>query len=429
MKEPTNMKSYYEATADKLPRFDALQGSHDADVCIIGGGTTGVSAAWNLAKAGMKVILLEANRLFWAASGRNAGYMIPSMDHSPEDMEARVGKPIAREFWALSEQTVEYMKSIITGNNIDCGLQDGILFAATTARQGKAVSEGAKRWQDQYKLDYLEILDGDELAQQLGTDIYYCGVLNHSTPTLHPLLYSQGLARSALSEGVEVFENTHAMGFEDRGKHVVIRTGTGAEINAGKLLLATNAYLGKLEPKLAGRFLPAYSAMAATEVLAPEQLSDVMKVNYGVLEVGLGRFYRLTHDKRLIIGGGNLFTSRNCDKSRRVHKTMLGDIFPQLKDVHLEYSWGGWFGFTSAGDAPDIGKLSANVHYAQAIPVTWASIHGQLLSEELERGSRSYQLLADMDIKGLPFGNLVRLPYQVLNEIIGFAKAMIHRSG
>ena len=105
---------------------------------------------------------------------------------------------------------------------------------------------------------------------------------------------------------------------------------------------------------------------------------------------------------------------------------MLGDIFPLLKDVNLEYSWGGWFGFTSAGDAPDIGKLSNNVHYAQAIPVTWATIHGRLFTEELEGGSRSYQLLADMDITGLPFGNLVRLPYQVLNEFIGSAKAMIH---
>lgn len=429
MKEPTNMNSYYEATAIELPRFGALQGTHDADICIIGGGTTGVSAAWNLAKAGLKVILLETNRLFWAASGRNAGYMIPSMDHSPEDMEARVGKSIAREFWALSEQTVEYTKSLITVNNIDCGLQDGILFAATTARQGKAISDGAKRWQDQYKLNYMEILDADELAQQLGTDIYYCGVLNHSTPTLHPLLYAQGLARLAISEGVEVFENTHATGFEDRGKHVVIRTEGGGEITAGKLLLATNAYLGKLEPKLAGRFLPAYSAMAATEVLTPGQISQVMKLNCGVLEVGLGRFYRLTHDKRLIIGGGNLFTSRDCTKSSIVHKKMLGDIFPQLKDVNLEYSWGGWFGFTSAGDAPDIGKLSANVHYAQAIPVTWASFHGQLLSEELDGGSPSYQLLADMDIKGLLFGNLVRLPYQVLNEFIGSAKAMVHRNG
>ena len=429
MKEPTNMNSYYKATAIELPQFDALQGTHDADICIIGGGTTGVSAAWNLAEAGMKVILLETNRLFWAASGRNAGYMIPSMDHSPEDMEARVGKPIAREFWALSEQTVEYMKSVIAGNDIDCGLQDGILFAATTARQGKAIREGAKRWQDQYKLNYMEILDGDELAQQLGTDIYYCGVLNHSTPTLHPLLYSQGLARLAISEGAEVFENTHATGFEDRGKNVVIRTEAGGEVTAGKLLLATNAYLGKLAPELAGRFLPAYSAMAATEVLTPEQISQVMKLNCGVLEVGLGRFYRLTPDKRLIIGGGNLFTSRDCDKSGIVHKKMLGDIFPQLKDVNLEFSWGGWFGFTSAGDAPDIGKLSANVHYAQAIPVTWASFHGHLLSEELERGSRSYRLLADMDIKGLPFGNLVRLPYQVLNEFIGSAKAMVHGSG
>ena len=218
MKEPTNMNSYYKATAIELPQFDALQGTHDADICIIGGGTTGVSAAWNLAEAGMKVILLETNRLFWAASGRNAGYMIPSMDHSPEDMEARVGKPIAREFWALSEQTVEYMKSVIAGNDIDCGLQDGILFASTTARHGKAIREGAKRWQDQYKLNYMEILDGDELAQQLGTDIYYCGVLNHSTPTLHPLLYSQGLARLAISEGAEVFENTHATGSKIGGK-------------------------------------------------------------------------------------------------------------------------------------------------------------------------------------------------------------------
>jgi gamma-glutamylputrescine oxidase len=426
MKEPTNMRSYYEATADKVPQFDALQGSYDADVCIIGGGITGISAAWHLAKSGKKVILLEANRLSWAASGRNAGFMIPSMDHSPEDMEARVGKSIAREFWALSEHTVEYMKSIITENNIECHLKDGILFTAKTAQQGKAISEGAKRWQDQYELDYMEIIDGGELAQQLGTDIYNCGVLYRSTPTLHPLIYTLGIARLAVSEGVKVFENTRALGYEDKGKRVVIRTDSGGEVNAGKLLLATNAYLGKLEPKLAGRFLPTYSAMAATEVLTPEQLNRVMNLDCGVLEVGLGRFYRLTHDKRLTIGGGNIFTNRNCDKSKIIHKKMLEDIFPQLKDVNLEYSWGGWLGFTSAGDAPDIGRLSANVHYAQAIPVTWATIHGQLLADELEGGSRSYQLLADMDIRGLPFGNLIRRPYQVLNEIIGSAKAMIH---
>ena len=424
MKEPVNMKSYYEATAADLPQFDQLQGSHDADICITGGGITGLSAAWNLALSGMKVILLEANRLSWAASGRNAGYMIPSMDHSPEDMEARVGKSIAREFWALSEQSVEYLKSIIAENDIDCNLKDGILFAAKAGQDGKRIREGANRWRDRYKLDYMEVFEGDDLAQQLGTDIYKCGVLNRSTPTLHPLLYTQGIAGLAISVGVEVFENTRTVGYEDKGDRVVIRTDSGAEINAGRLLLATNAYLGKLAPKLAGRFLPAYSAMAATEVLSPDQASQVMRTDCGVLEVGLGRFYRLTHDMRLIIGGGNIFTSRNCDKSRMVHKTMLVDIFPQLKDVDLEYSWGGWFGFTSAGDAPDIGKLSNNVHYAQAIPVTWATIHGRLLAEELGGGSRSYRLLADLDITGLPCGNLLRLPYQVLNDVIGAVKGL-----
>ena len=427
MKEPTNMHSYYEATAGELPQFGSLQGTHDADLCIVGGGITGLSAAWHLAKTGLKVILLEAERLCLAASGRNAGYMIPSMDHSPEDMEERVGKPIVREFWELSEHAIGYIKDIVNENNIDCALKDGILFAATSSQEQKQLTEGAKRWQEQYKTEHLAILNSDEIAQRLGTDIYYGGVLHRMTPTLHPLLYTQGIARLAISQGIEVFENTRAVAYEDQGERVVIATGDGGKINAEKLLLATNAYLGKLEPKLASRFLPVYSAMAATEVLTPDLMSRTMRLDCGVLEVGLGRFFRSTGDNRLIIGGGR-FTHRNCDKSKIVHRKMLRDIFPHLKDVNLEYSWGGWFGFTSAGDAPDIGKLSNNVHYAQAIPVTWATLHGQLFAEEIASQSRSYRLLADLDIKGLPFGNVLRLPLQMLSETIGLLNSMVHRT-
>ena len=424
MKEPTKMNSYYAATATELPLSGALEGNHSADVCIVGGGITGLSAAWHLAKSGMKVILLESNRLSWAASGRNGGFMVPSMDHSPEDLEGRVGASEAREFWALSEQTIDYMRDIIAKNDIECGLKQGVVFAANTPKHAQHLVEGARQWQDRYDADYLDTFDKDEIATHLGTHCYHGGVLNRRIPTLHPLRFTLGIARLAIAEGVEIHENTRVVGYEDRGGKVVVRTESGAIVTAGKLLLAVNAYLGNLESKLAGRFLPVYSAMAATEVLTAAQVESTMKLDCGVLESsGLGRYYRLSDDNRLVIGGGGTFTSRNCEKSKIICEKMLRDLFPQLTGVRMEYSWGGWFGFTSKGDAPDIGRLSDNIHYAQAIPVTWATLHGKLLTEELSGGSDSYQLLASMDVKGIPFGSVMRLPVQMLSESIGFIKA------
>jgi gamma-glutamylputrescine oxidase len=199
-------------------------------------------------------------------------------------------------------------------------------------------------------------------------------------------------------------------------------------VHSKSLLLATNAYLGDLQPDLAKRFVALYSNMIATAPLSEDLARQVLKHDVSVLETqAVMRYYRLSADNRLLFGGGGVMTGRDGRVVRPLLTRMLRDLFPQLRDVQVEHAWGGWFGMTLFGDTPDVGRLSQRVHYAQAIPVVWAVLHGKLLAEALTDDSRAYDILASIDIPPGPGGRRLSLAIHQAGNLIASVRGMFLR--
>lgn len=419
--EPRHDHGWYPASATSLPVLPRLEQDLECDVCIVGGGVTGVSAALYLAEAGLKVVVLEAQRIGWAASGRNGGFMTPYADLDPVPLEKALGVDHARHYWALANRALDNLHGTVQRLDIDCELKSGALTAANTMAHFSRMHTNFDCFRRRYNLQEASLLSAVEVRDYLGTDTYAGGLLYKRLPALHPLKLVRGLARAAMAAGAHLYENTSVRGYEDCADGVQVRTEGTATVRSKHLLLATNAYLGDLQPDLAKRFIALYSNMIATAPLPEKLAREVIKRDVAVLETQkVMRYYRLSADNRLLFGGGGVMTGRDARVVRPLLERMLGELFPQLRGVEVEHAWGGWFGMTLFGDTPDIGRLSARVHYAQAIPVVWAVLHGQLLAQALCGDSREYDVLASIEIPSGPGGRRLSLAiHQIGNWVAG----------
>jgi gamma-glutamylputrescine oxidase len=411
-----------------MPALPSLLQDLECDVCIVGGGVTGVSAALHLAEAGLRVVLLEAQKIGWAASGRNGGVMTPysELDYAP--LEKALSAEHARQYWQLADRALDTLHSTVQRLNIDCEIKTGSLTAANTPAQYERLRNNFDTLQRQNGLQDAHVLSATEVRDYLGTDIYAGGLFYKRLPALHPLKLVRGLARAALSAGAQLFENSAVASYEDNGAQVRVLTQAGHVVHSKSLLLATNAYLGDLQPDLAKRFVALYSNMIATAPLSEDLARQVLKHDVSVLETqAVMRYYRLSADNRLLFGGGGVMTGRDGRVVRPLLTRMLRDLFPQLRDVQVEHAWGGWFGMTLFGDTPDVGRLSQRVHYAQAIPVVWAVLHGKLLAEALTDDSRAYDILASIDIPPGPGGRRLSLAIHQAGNLIASVRGMFLR--
>ena len=188
-------KSWYAATANALPPFPQLKGEQQADVCIIGAGFTGLSAALHLAKSGYKVIVLDAHRVGWGASGRNGGQMGTGQRQDQDELEQQYGKQHARTLWDLSLDAVDLCKSLIAEHDIDCDLQPGIIHADHRKRFVAETQEYVTKLQRDYQYEQIRFLDQDEIQEQVGSPAYFGGSLDMGSAHIHPLTSNAFLKR------------------------------------------------------------------------------------------------------------------------------------------------------------------------------------------------------------------------------------------
>lgn len=418
------MQPYYAATAGDGPSFTTLERDAACDLCIVGGGITGLSAALHAAQSGLRVILLEAETIGWAASGRNAGYMTPYVDYDPRPIAAALGVERAQQYWQLAHEAVDYLPSLIARCGIDCDLKRGVLMAARNSTQLQKLSAGLEAFVKDYGMRNATILDRSTVRAVVGSNDYDGGLLHETLPILHPLKYVLGVARAARDAGATIHERTAVCGYEP-GEQVMVRTVSGRCIRAQHVLLAANAYLGKLAPPLSTRFVAMYSNMIATEPLSPALARSVLPRDVAVLESqnATSCLYRLSGDSRLIFGGGGIFTGRNGRYVRPLLRKLMLKLFPQLACVRVDHVWGGWFGMTMLSDTPDIGRLADNIYYAQAIPVVWATLHGRLLSEALLGRPQGYNILSDIDIPPGPGGHLLSRSIRLAGDLVAAVRA------
>lgn len=406
--------SWYAATATPSTRFPTLKGHVTADVCVVGAGYTGLSAALHLAEAGRDVVLIDAQRVGFGASGRNGGQLGSGQRVEQDALEKMVGADHAARLWQMGEDAKDLVKSLITRHQIECHLKPGVAWTASNASDLKHLYEYAAHLEGRYGYDQLQTLDHAALQGVCPSPDYLGGILDRGAAHLHPLNYALGLARAAAAAGVRIFETSPAHHIED-GTKTTVQTDAG-RVEADHVVLACNGYLGGLNRKVAARVMPINNFIAATEPLG-DGVKDVLPSDVAVADSRfVVNYFRLSHDGRLLFGGGESYGYRfPTDIAAKVRKPM-SVIFPHLRDVRIDYAWGGTLGITMKR-LPYVARVGRNILSASGYSghgVGTATHAGALMARAIQGDSDGFDTMAAIPTLPFPGGPAMRSPLLVL---------------
>jgi gamma-glutamylputrescine oxidase len=407
-------KSYYEASVVRPASLQPLAETLRADVCVVGGGYAGLSAALELAERGYNVVLLEAQRIGWGASGRNGGEAIVGFGAEGEMAIAKqLSKEATRTAWNLSVQALELMQARIKKYSIDCDYRPGYMNVATNARKAELL----QRWVAGVERDFdypVKWIGPEKIIDWIASERFYAGVYDHRSGHLHPLKYCLGLYAAALAAGVKVFENS-AVNSIRRGQQAVLRTGQG-EVRANAVVLAANVYLseyGALAPEVSSSIVPVGTYMIATKPMAESRALALLPQRQAVSDNNFVLdYFRLSADNRLLFGSGETYTGTTPRRLiEKMRKQML-QVFPQLHDIHIDYAWGGFVDLTM-NKAPDFGRIDNNIFYLQGFSghgVAFTGMAGKLVAEAISGQLENFDIFTRLKHHRFPGGQLLRTP-------------------
>lgn len=408
--------SYYrDSIAVTLSSVAPLAGERRVDVCVVGGGISGCSAALHLAERGYCVALLEAGEIGHGASGRSGGQILPGLGTDILTVEKALGIERARDIWEMSREAVRLTAERVERHVIPCDLAWGYLHAAVKPRHVGELKGLRDRLARDYGYQALSWLEGDALRERVVSDAY-CGALFESEAGhLHPLNYTLGLARAAEQAGVALYPHSPVMRIE-RGEPVKVYTASGTVV-ASTLVVATNAFLHGLVSELDGRVMPAANYMIATAPLSAEQAAQVLPYNDALSDANFVLdYYRLSGDRRLIYGGEVSYNGREPRGLEARIDAKIAHLFPPLAGIPIDYRWGGEVAITF-NRAPDFGRLGNNLYYVQGYSghgMALAGLAGQLLSEAIAGQHERFDVFAAIPHRRFPGGPRLRTPLLVL---------------
>lgn len=406
-----HIDSYYAATAKGLQNHPTLQGETEADVCVIGGGYTGLSAALHLAERGYSVALLEANKVGWGASGRNGGHVGTGQRVDQDTLEAKVGMERAKALWNMGIEAVQTVKDLVAKHNIDCDLKHGNIHVTHRPGDADEYRQEVEHLSKYYGYQHLRFIDQEETHHLVGSNNYACGTYDSFACHLHPLNYALGLAKAATTAGVKIYENSRVTEYS-KSANPIVKTDQG-QVKCKFVILGCNGYLGKLEPRMAGKIMPINNFVLATEPLSDAQCRELIREDTSVADaLFVINYWKLSADNRLLFGGGENYTSRfPKDLKSFVRKYMLR-VYPQLENTKIDYAWGGTLAIT-LNRMPHFGRLEDNVFYAQGYSghgVPTATMAGKLLAEAVAGTAERFDIMADYPTHTFPGGTLLRWP-------------------
>ncbi|WP_413875883.1 NAD(P)/FAD-dependent oxidoreductase [Albidovulum sp.] len=407
-------RSWYAETAAPLPGFAPAAGALSCDVCVVGAGFTGLSAALHLAGRGYDVILLDAHRVGWGASGRNGGQVGTGQRLDQEALEAMLGRDHARALWDLAQESVALTRALAAEHAPEAGWSQGVIHACHRPRLVPHARAYAEKMARDYGYDLIRPLDREEMRALVGSPAYHGGDIDMGGGHLHPLRYALGLARAAAAAGVRIHEHSTVRAIAETDPAVV--TTDGARITARHVLLACNGYLGHLERRTAARVMPINNFVVATEPLAPEARAAVLAADHAVADTKFViNYFRFAEDNRLLFGGAESYGYRFPDIARLVRKPML-EIFPQLADTRITHAWGGTLGIT-LNRMPHFERLKGNILTASGYSghgVALATLGGKLAAEAIAGQAERFDLMARIPTRPFPGGTALRWPLLVL---------------
>ncbi|WP_028534749.1 NAD(P)/FAD-dependent oxidoreductase [Paludibacterium yongneupense] len=406
--------SYYAASANPAPKRPALTGAVHCDVCVIGAGYTGLSTALEMAERGYRVVVLEAARVGWGASGRNGGQIVNSYSRDIDVIERRHGKSAAARIGAMAFEGGAIIRERVERYGISCDLKAGNLFAAITPKQMRELEERRALWES---LGHraLTLLDDRQMRGEVDSPRYVGGLLDGLGGHIHPLNLALGEAAALESLGATIFEQS-AVEQIVYGEPVVLKTRAG-QVSASFVVVAGNAYLGQLIPALAEKTLPCGTQMIATEPLSEEAAGRLLPNGHCVEDCNfLLDYYRLSADRRLLYGGGTVYGARESGEIEAQIRPKLERTFPQLAGVRIDYGWTGNFSLTLSR-LPQLGRIGPNVYFSQGCSghgVSYTHLAGRLLAETIQGQSERFDAFAALPHQPFPGGRLLRVPLLTL---------------
>lgn len=400
-------QGYYAASAKPAPTCPAIPGNERADVCIVGGGYTGLSAALHLAEQGARVILLEAERIGFAASGRNGGQIHSGHRKSQAELETWLGKEHARDLWQLAEEGKATVRGLIERHEIECDLKSGLVNAAHNEEALNALADDTAHLNASYGYNDARMVDAAEIASLLSTSIYRGGQFDAGGGHLHPLNYARGLANAAEKAGAQIFEHSRAVHVES-GK-VTCAQGT---VTADHILLACDAFTASVAPHLAPYIAHVESFIVATAPLGEFLSRRLIPSDVAVADTRhVLDYYRKSADGRLLFAGRESYFTVPKDIASIVRPRMV-KVFPTLQDTPIEYAWSGTVGITRTR-MPHFGRIGERVLFAHGYSghgVALATLGGKLLAEAAQGKSERFDVFAKVPARKFPGGAWLRKP-------------------
>ncbi|PWV83060.1 FAD-binding oxidoreductase [Halomonas sp. A11-A] len=392
-----------------------LAGEVRADVCVIGGGITGCSAALHLAERGYSVVLLEASEIGFGASGRSGGQILPGLGTDIATVERALGLGAARDIWAMSREAVALTAELIERHAIPCDLAWGYLHAAVKPRHVRELKAFRDRLARDYGYEAMTWLEGEALRERVVSDAYPGALHESEAGHLHPLNYTLGLARAARLAGAVLHEGSPALAIERGAPHRVVTP--GGSVTADIVVLGTNAFRHRLVPELAGRVMRAANYLIATEPLGAERAAQVLPKNDALSDANFVLdYYRLSADRRLIYGGEVSYTGREPRGLQARMDAKIARLFPVLRGVAIDYRWGGEVAIT-LNRAPDFGRIGQTLYYAQGYSghgMALAGLAGKLMAEAVAGQCERFDAFAAIPHRRFPGGEWLRTPLLVL---------------
>jgi gamma-glutamylputrescine oxidase len=408
-------RSYYEATANPAPARPPLAGEISVDACVIGAGYTGLSAALHLAERGYGTVLLEAERVGWGASGRNGGQLNTGLRKSASELIAMFGRAQAKRLFDMAEEAKATVRERIARHGIACDLKPGSLYVAHKKSALAWMGQEVELQHEALGYRSTRLLSRAELEERLSSDRYHGAIADADAGHLHPLNYALGLAAAAEAAGARICERSRALSV------VPGEVATpGGRVRTRLIVLACNAYLDGLEPRIAGMIMPISNHVVATEPLDATEARALIRDDVAVCDTKfVVDYFRLSADRRLLFGGGETYSRKPPGDIAHFVRPYMLRVFPQLAGKRIDYAWSGRLAITM-NRLPHFGRLAGDIFFAHGYSgqgVALASLAGKLIAEAVSGTAERFDVFARLPHRRFPGGTLLRQPALVLGML------------
>lgn len=402
--------SWYQDSLGERPDYPALDCSTTVDVAIIGGGYTGLQAAYNLAKRGVSVVLIEASRFGDGASGRNGGQLGTGQRAWPDEQEEELGYERAKLLFDLAENAKRHLLEFAEIHGIDMDYIPGQMNVSHKQAYERDYRRSAEVLATRYNYPHVRFMDRAETSQRLGSSLYHHGIYDMGTGHIHPLKLLVGLARVAAAAGAKIHEMTPAKAIRPASGKTVIDTPRGT-ITAERVLIATNAYIGNLEPQTAAHVMPIRSFIGATEPL--NAFPNILPGSEAVADSRfVVRYFRKSRDNRLLFGGREAYTADSPRDISKHIRRQIAEIYPELKNIRITHGWGGSVGITMPRK-PFVREVMPGVTSIGGFSghgVMLSNYSGKMYADAIAGNSNELDILKELKVPPFPGGSRLRSP-------------------